>query len=81
MNPLPRWTGGPSGQQDQGHGEVLHVQGEGYQTPKTFNHEKSLSMTPLTPWSLTLLYRRSSVETILTHYVHLIGLLHIISVS
>ena len=29
-----RWTGGPGGQQDQGHGEVLHDQREGYQQPK-----------------------------------------------
>ena len=26
----------PGGQQDQGHGVVLHDQGEGYQQPKTF---------------------------------------------
>ena len=27
----PRWSGGPVGQQDQGHGVVLHDLGEGYQ--------------------------------------------------
>ena len=26
-----RWTRGPGAQQDQGHGVVLHDQGEGYQ--------------------------------------------------
>ena len=30
-----RWTGGPGGQQDQGHGVVLHDQGEEYQQPRT----------------------------------------------
>ena len=29
----PTHPGGPGGQQDQGHGVVLHVQGEVYQQP------------------------------------------------
>ena len=34
--PYPsRWSGGPGGQRDQGHGVVLHVHGEGYKTPIT----------------------------------------------
>ena len=32
--PYPsRWSGGPGGQQDQGHWVGLHVHGEGYQPP------------------------------------------------
>ena len=35
--PYPsRWSGGPGGQRDQGHGVVLHVQGEVYQSTLTF---------------------------------------------
>ena len=51
--PYPsRWSVGPGGQQDQGHGVVLHVQGEGYQPPITFRSGSSqvpqgLGMTPL----------------------------------
>ena len=30
-----RWPVGLGGQRDQEHGVVLHVQGEGYQPPKT----------------------------------------------
>ena len=51
--PYPsRWSGGPGGQRDQGHGVVLHVQGEGYQPPITSRSGSSqvpqgLSMTPL----------------------------------
>ena len=34
--PYPsRWSGGPGGQQDQGHGVVLHIHEEGYQSPIT----------------------------------------------
>ena len=44
--------GGPGGQQDQGHGLVLHVHGEGYQPPITSRTGSSrvcqgLSMYPL----------------------------------
>ena len=52
--PYPsRWSGGPGGQQDQGHGVVLHVHGEGYQPPINFRAGSSqvpqgLSMTPPT---------------------------------
>ena len=48
----PTHQGGPGGQQDQGHGVVLHDQKEGYQPPITFRSGSSqvtqgLSMTPL----------------------------------
>ena len=52
--PYPsRWSGGPGGQRDQGHGVVLHVQGEGYQPPITsriwINQvPQGLSITPPT---------------------------------
>ena len=49
----PTHPGGPGGQQDQGHGVVLHDQEEGYQPPITFRSGNShgpegLSMTPPT---------------------------------
>ena len=48
-----RWSVGPGGQRDQEHGVVQHVQGEGYQPPKTFRSgssqvPKGLRMTPPT---------------------------------
>ena len=52
--PYPsRWSVGPGGQQDQEHGVVLHVQGEGYQPPITYRSgssqvPKGLRMTPPT---------------------------------
>ena len=40
--PYPsRWSVGPGGQQDQEHGVVLHVQGEGYQLLITFSSGSS----------------------------------------
>ena len=36
-----RWSDGPGGQEDQEHGVVLHVQGEGYQPPITSRSESS----------------------------------------
>ena len=44
---------GPGGQRDQEHGVVQHVQGEGYQPPKTSRSgssqvPKGLRMTPTT---------------------------------
>ena len=52
--PYPsRWSVGPGGQRDQEHGVVQHVQGEGYQPPKTSRSgssqvPKGLRMTPPT---------------------------------
>ena len=52
--PYPsRSSVGPGGQRDQEHGVVQHVQGEGYQPPKTFRTGSSqvpqgLRMTPPT---------------------------------
>ena len=43
-----RWTGGPGGQQDQGHGIVLHDQGEEYQQPITSKSGSSLDLVSLT---------------------------------
>ena len=52
------WSVGPGGQRDQGHGVVLHVQGEGYQPPITSRGGRSqvpngLRMTPPYPSRLT----------------------------
>ena len=50
--PYPyRWSVGPGGQVDQGHGVVIHVHGEGYQQPLTSRIlisqvPQGLSMTP-----------------------------------
>ena len=52
--PYPsRWSVGPGGQRDQEQGVVQHVQGEGYQPPKTSRSGSSqvpegLRMTPPT---------------------------------
>ena len=52
--PYPsRWSVGPGGQQDQEHGVVQHVQGEGYQPPITSKTgscqvPQGFSMTPPT---------------------------------
>ena len=48
----PSHPSGPGRQQDQGHGVVLHVHGEGYQPPMTSRIwisqvPQGLSMTPL----------------------------------
>ena len=50
---LKGWSVGPGGQEDQEHGVVQHVQGEGYQPPKTYRSgssqvPKGLRMTPPT---------------------------------
>ena len=39
---LPTHPGGPGGQQDQGHGVVLHDQGEVYQQPISFMRGSSI---------------------------------------
>ena len=53
MTPRPIQVVGPGGQQDQEHGVVQYVQGEGYQpsiTSRTGSSQvpKGLRMTPLT---------------------------------
>ena len=52
------WSVGPGGQRDQEHGVVQHVQGEGYQPPKTFRSgssqvPKGFRMTPPKKVNLT----------------------------
>ena len=55
-----RWSVGPGGQQDQVHGVVQHVQGEGYQPPES--SRSGSSQVPQVPQSMMSLKFRCKAQ-------------------